>query len=69
MRSTYFSEYDKKMMKLALKLADKARGMTSPNPLVGSVITSDGKILSTGYHRKAGAPHAEIEAIKAGRQG
>ena len=53
------------MMKLALKLADKARGMTSPNPLVGSVITSDGKILSTGYHRKAGAPHAEIEAIKA----
>jgi diaminohydroxyphosphoribosylaminopyrimidine deaminase/5-amino-6-(5-phosphoribosylamino)uracil reductase len=63
MNSTFFSEYDKKMMRLAMKLAGKARGMTSPNPLVGAVIVKDGKTLSSGYHRMAGGPHAEIEAM------
>ena len=63
MKNYYFSEYDKKIMKLAIQLAEKARGLTSPNPLVGSVIVKNGKIISTGYHRRAGCPHAEIEAI------
>ncbi len=65
MKNYYFSEYDKKIMKLAIKLAERARGMTSPNPLVGSVIVKNGKIMSTGYHSRAGRPHAEIEAINA----
>ncbi len=52
---------DEEAMKLALSLAEKGR--TSPNPKVGAVITKDGRTLSTGYHQKAGMPHAEIEAI------
>lgn len=50
-------------MKLALELAEKARGRTSPNPLVGAVIVKDGSIVGTGYHQKAGSPHAEIHAL------
>ena len=51
-------------MSLALKLAKKAEGMTSPNPLVGAVLVKHGKIIGQGYHKKAGLPHAEIEAFK-----
>jgi len=54
---------DEKYMSLALRLAKKAEGMTSPNPLVGAVIVKRGKILGKGYHKKAGLPHAEIEAF------
>jgi diaminohydroxyphosphoribosylaminopyrimidine deaminase/5-amino-6-(5-phosphoribosylamino)uracil reductase len=50
-------------MSLALRLAKKADGMTSPNPLVGAVVVKGGKILGRGYHKKAGLPHAEIEAF------
>lgn len=50
-------------MKLALELAEKARGRTSPNPLVGAVIVKEGSVIGTGYHKKAGSPHAEIHAL------
>ena len=50
-------------MSFALKLAKKAGGMTSPNPLVGAVIVKKNKIIGQGYHKKAGLPHAEIEAF------
>jgi diaminohydroxyphosphoribosylaminopyrimidine deaminase/5-amino-6-(5-phosphoribosylamino)uracil reductase len=50
-------------MSIALKLAKKAEGRTSPNPLVGAVLVKGGKILGTGYHKKAGLAHAEIEAF------
>lgn len=50
-------------MTLAIRLAGKAEGMTSPNPLVGAVLVKRGKIIGKGYHRKAGLPHAEIEAF------
>lgn len=50
-------------MKRALELAQKAKGHTYPNPLVGSVIVHNGKIIGEGYHKKAGEPHAEINAI------
>ena len=54
-------------MRAAMKLALKARGMTSPNPLVGALVVKSGKIISSGYHRKAGLAHAEIVALdKAG---
>lgn len=50
-------------MKRALFLAKKANWRTSPNPMVGAVIVKNGKIVSEGYHKKAGLPHAEAEAI------
>ncbi len=56
-------------MKLALRIGLRGWGKTSPNPMVGAVIVKDGKIISTGYHRHAGEPHAEIIAInKAGNE-
>ncbi len=58
-----FTQQDRKYMKLALKLAAKAKGRTSPNPLVGAVIVNNGSIVASGYHKKAGLAHAEIEAI------
>ena len=50
-------------MTRALELAKKANGKTFPNPLVGCVIVRDGKIIAEGYHKRAGMPHAEIEAL------
>ncbi|MFZ6017213.1 MAG: bifunctional diaminohydroxyphosphoribosylaminopyrimidine deaminase/5-amino-6-(5-phosphoribosylamino)uracil reductase RibD [Nitrospirota bacterium] len=55
---------DESYIKRALTLAVKARGMTSPNPMVGAVIVKNGKIISEDFHRKAGAPHAEALAIE-----
>lgn len=46
-----------------IELAKKALGNTYPNPLVGSVIVHEGKIIGEGYHEMAGQPHAEINAI------
>jgi len=51
-------------MKRALRLARKAEGHTSPNPLVGAIIVKDDTIIAEGYHKKAGLPHAEAEAIQ-----
>lgn len=56
---------DMRYMRLALRLASKGLGKTSPNPAVGSVLVRDGTVLSTGWHRRAGGPHAEIEALSA----
>ncbi|MDL2269272.1 bifunctional diaminohydroxyphosphoribosylaminopyrimidine deaminase/5-amino-6-(5-phosphoribosylamino)uracil reductase RibD [Desulfosarcina sp. OttesenSCG-928-G17] len=50
-------------MKTALELAEKGRGRTSPNPMVGAVVVKDGRIVGKGYHPKAGGPHAEVVAI------
>jgi len=55
---------DLKFMKRCLDLALKAEGMTYPNPIVGSVIVHNGKIIGEGYHLKAGGPHAEVLAIE-----
>lgn len=52
-------------MQMALELAERARGRTSPNPLVGAVIVKDGEIVGQGYHQKAGTPHAEVHALRA----
>ncbi|MDD4334825.1 MAG: bifunctional diaminohydroxyphosphoribosylaminopyrimidine deaminase/5-amino-6-(5-phosphoribosylamino)uracil reductase RibD [Desulfotomaculaceae bacterium] len=54
---------DRRYMKLALELAARARGRTSPNPMVGAVVVKEGKIIGQGYHMKAGTPHAEIHAL------
>ncbi|GAB6100695.1 bifunctional diaminohydroxyphosphoribosylaminopyrimidine deaminase/5-amino-6-(5-phosphoribosylamino)uracil reductase RibD [Halanaerocella petrolearia] len=50
-------------MKQALKLAKRAKGRTSPNPLVGALIVKDGEIIGQGYHHYAGGAHAEINAL------
>lgn len=56
-------------MKTALELAARARGRTSPNPMVGACVVKDGKIAGCGFHRRAGAPHAEVQALQdAGEQ-
>ncbi|HIE51439.1 MAG TPA: bifunctional diaminohydroxyphosphoribosylaminopyrimidine deaminase/5-amino-6-(5-phosphoribosylamino)uracil reductase RibD [Armatimonadetes bacterium] len=56
---------DADYMRRALELAVQARGRTSPNPLVGAVIVREGKVVGEGYHRRAGLPHAEVEALQA----
>lgn len=61
---TVFTEKDRIFMRQAIALAGKGLGRTGPNPMVGAVIVRDGKVVSTGYHRKAGTDHAEIDAIK-----
>lgn len=55
---------DEYWMKRALRLAEKGRGRTSPNPMVGAVLVKKGKIVGEGYHAKAGEAHAEILALK-----
>jgi len=59
-----FMTTDEKNMRIALRLGNKGLGRTSPNPPVGAVIVKDGKIIGKGWHKKAGLPHAEIEAIE-----
>src|SRR3954449_5468870 len=49
----------------AIELAERARGRTSPNPLVGAVIVKDGRVIGEGWHHAAGEPHAEREALAA----
>jgi len=55
---------DEKYMRMALRLAEKAKGRTSPNPMVGAVVVKGGKVIASGYHRKAGEPHAEAIALR-----
>lgn len=52
-------------MRLALAQARKGLGRTHPNPAVGAVIVRSGRVVASGWHRGAGRPHAEIEAIRA----
>jgi diaminohydroxyphosphoribosylaminopyrimidine deaminase / 5-amino-6-(5-phosphoribosylamino)uracil reductase len=52
-------------MELALQEARKGVGKTAPNPPVGAVIVKNGEFLGSGWHRKAGMPHAEVEAKNA----
>lgn len=56
---------DIKFMRRCLELASKAEGFTYPNPLVGSVIVHEDRIVGEGYHLKAGELHAEVNAIQA----
>ncbi len=57
-------------MRLALRLAARGYGTTSPNPMVGAVLVKKGQVIGRGWHRRAGGPHAEIEALRdAGKHG
>lgn len=55
---------DKYFMEMAINLAEKGRGFTSPNPMVGAVIVKDGKVVGRGFHKAAGKAHAEVNAIE-----
>jgi diaminohydroxyphosphoribosylaminopyrimidine deaminase / 5-amino-6-(5-phosphoribosylamino)uracil reductase len=60
---------DEFYIKRTLRLASKAEGLTSPNPMVGAVIVKNGEIIAEDFHRKPGTPHAEPLAIeKAGKK-
>ncbi len=54
---------DEAYMRIALRLARRGHGMTSPNPMVGAVLVKGGRIIGRGWHHRAGGPHAEIEAL------
>lgn len=56
---------DERYIRAALHEARRGIGMTSPNPAVGAVLVIDDKIVARGHHRKAGAPHAEVECLRA----
>jgi diaminohydroxyphosphoribosylaminopyrimidine deaminase/5-amino-6-(5-phosphoribosylamino)uracil reductase len=49
----------------SLELAERGRGTTHPNPVVGAVVVSDGKVVGEGWHERQGGPHAEIVALEA----
>ena len=55
---------DEKWMGMAVELAKRAGNSTRPNPRVGAIVVKGGRIVGAGYHRRAGLPHAEIEAIQ-----
>ena len=55
---------DEGYMRLALTLAQKGKGRTSPNPMVGAVIVKDGRIIGQGFHEKYGEAHAERNALR-----
>lgn len=59
---------DTDYMRLALELAERGRGWTNPNPMVGAVIVKDGRVIGEGYHHRCGALHAEREAFAACRE-
>ena len=51
-------------LELALELAERGRGATYPNPVVGAVVTRDGAVVGTGWHERKGGPHAEVLALR-----
>jgi len=55
---------DANHMRRALDLAERGRGLVSPNPLVGAVLVRDGEVVGEGWHRGAGTPHAEALALQ-----
>lgn len=63
--NTNASDPDTRFMERALALAANGAGLTAPNPMVGCVLVADGEIIAEGWHRGAGLPHAEVEALRA----
>lgn len=52
-------------MRRALELAERGRGRTSPNPMVGALLVKEGRVVGEGFHERAGGPHAEVNALQA----
>ena len=60
-----FVKTNEKYIRRCIELAKNGLGTTYPNPMVGSVIVCDGKIIGEGWHKKSGEPHAEVNAVNA----
>lgn len=60
-------QLDLHWMARAIALAERGRGRTGANPIVGAVIVRGGVLLGEGYHERDGGPHAEVNALTAGR--
>jgi diaminohydroxyphosphoribosylaminopyrimidine deaminase/5-amino-6-(5-phosphoribosylamino)uracil reductase len=58
------SSEDRRYLRMACRLALKAAGRTSPNPMVGAVLVRNGQVVGSGFHKTAGGHHAEIVALK-----
>lgn len=58
------TDRERALLAEARLLAETARGHTSPNPLVGALIVREGEVVGRGYHARAGAPHAEVNALR-----
>lgn len=58
------THHDNRMMQQALRLARRAAGRTSPNPLVGAVVVAGGAVVGRGHHARAGTDHAEVVALR-----
>jgi diaminohydroxyphosphoribosylaminopyrimidine deaminase/5-amino-6-(5-phosphoribosylamino)uracil reductase len=56
---------DRRHLERALELAERGRGTTRPNPVVGAVVVKDGEVVGEGWHERPGAPHAEVVALAA----
>jgi diaminohydroxyphosphoribosylaminopyrimidine deaminase/5-amino-6-(5-phosphoribosylamino)uracil reductase len=52
------------LLERALELAERGRGQTRPNPIVGALVVKDGAVVGEGWHERAGGPHAEIVALE-----
>jgi diaminohydroxyphosphoribosylaminopyrimidine deaminase/5-amino-6-(5-phosphoribosylamino)uracil reductase len=64
MNQALFTDQDVKYLERTLELAERGRGRTSPNPVVGAIVVKDGEALGRGYHHEYGGPHAERIAIE-----
>jgi diaminohydroxyphosphoribosylaminopyrimidine deaminase / 5-amino-6-(5-phosphoribosylamino)uracil reductase len=53
------------MLERALELAERGRGTTNPNPVVGAVVVRDGEVVGEGWHERKGGTHAEVAALDA----
>jgi diaminohydroxyphosphoribosylaminopyrimidine deaminase/5-amino-6-(5-phosphoribosylamino)uracil reductase len=58
------TDTDRRLLARAVELAEGGRGRASPNPMVGAVVAIDDEVVGEGFHTEAGAPHAEVEAIR-----
>lgn len=56
---------EERFLERALELAERGRGTTHPNPIVGAVVVSGGEIVGEGWHERKGEPHAEVRALEA----
>ncbi len=59
------ADQDHRFMAMAIKLAERGRGLVEPNPMVGCVLAREGQVAGEGWHRQFGGPHAEIAALAA----
>jgi diaminohydroxyphosphoribosylaminopyrimidine deaminase/5-amino-6-(5-phosphoribosylamino)uracil reductase len=62
------SDLDEKFMRTALRLAARGKGTTSPNPRVGALVVKKGAVVSRGWHKRTGEPHAEVIALRGAGQ-